>query len=142
MSKPDSQVLEEAIEQADEQKRAQRSNKKKIAEEAKATKTLREEQLAEQRKILKQVIEIAIANGWDYQQDVQFYKLAGGLKSITRLERFAERENPHEFIFRHDFAQALFGEELLHTGYGDDYAWRHHLKAMVISPSPIQYLRE
>ena len=50
-------------------------------------------------------------------------------------------------IFNHDFAKALWGEEetVKHSHFAREitkHGWEYHLKAMVISDNPIQYLKE
>jgi hypothetical protein len=87
------------------------------------------------QEILTQAIEKAVANGWVNSYGYRRYKI-------------------HEwklFIFEHDFAKALWGEEMLQVhrfigtvdGATADYpqqAWQCHLQQMVLAEDPIQYL--
>lgn len=57
--------------------------------------------------------------------------------------------HPYEFIFNHDFAKALWGDEgFTTTGLkcgkydGVQRFWQYHLQQMVISEDPIKYLGE
>jgi len=55
-------------------------------------------------------------------------------------------------IYRHDFAKALWGDKLKYfdainyedvsTGKIKYITWKYHLQQMVISPDPIQYLKD
>ena len=121
------------------------------------------------KEILEQAITKAIAGGyryWDYPEEEltveSFYHYFGDDHGGLLV---------NDIIFDHDFAKALWGEELhidkslavlpiktdmalsvVHTEYGAgvdgdvDYksnpAWQYHLQAMVIAPDPIQYLGE
>ena len=51
------------------------------------------------------------------------------------------------YIFTHDFAKALWGEETIYVSLAGQYEsdvplWQYHLQQMVISDNPIQYLGE
>lgn len=51
----------------------------------------------------------------------------------------------YEFIFRHDFVRAFWGEELIWTTADEeytDYAWIVHLQEMVICEEPLKYLEK
>ena len=47
-----------------------------------------------------------------------------------------------EIVFRHDFAKALWGEELKKWPLYKITNWEFHLQQMVISEDPIMYLGE
>jgi len=46
-------------------------------------------------------------------------------------------------IFSHEFAKALFGEDLIYDCCGYQFPiWEHHLQQMVIEPDPLKYLEK
>ena len=120
---------------------------------------------------LTKAIEIPIKNGWNF---MDYSKAKDKIKAFHRdysveddglrakqgyecLECYAPAYTVEEIIFNHDFAKALFGEEVEYCdachrkhcgsfldcdcGVGDNQeSWAHHLQQMVISENPIAYL--
>lgn len=108
------------------------------------------------QQILEKAIKLAIKGGW--------YSFASDLFGKITLADILLRHNPngqglewtvkgHEsdwslieaLIYSHDFAKALWGEEINHEVNGDDRLfkapiWQYHLQQMVIAPDPIAYL--
>lgn len=123
------------------------------------------ESLMTNQAVLEQAILKAINGGWstsflskpivaglcleDYKHRIRFGSLGNG--ETLALE---------EVIFNHDFAKALWGdkhgENIRLNGDGSwsplrkdkpsvvraEANWEYHIKQMVISPDPIDYLRE
>jgi len=118
------------------------------------------------KEILEQAITKAIDGGWDVDLETV-------LPEMTKryLLYGLQYSGPSSLLFDHDFAKALWGEELhidkslavlpiktdmalfvVHTEYGAgvdgdvDYksnpAWQYHLQQMVIADDPIKYLGE
>jgi hypothetical protein len=56
---------------------------------------------------------------------------------------------PQRFIFNHEFAKALWGEEIVHVqpdlsipGVYESPLWKQRLMDMVVAEDPIKYLGE
>jgi len=139
----DSQILE---------KQAQRRAKKEAGERAEADRSTNQAKEAADKEILRRVLGIAIGNGWDYLSDVKFGVLGiGGVGRVSRIDGMLNSD-PSTYIYRHDFAKALWGEHtetmtvqnntLNVTQVIDMDGWRYHLQQMVIANSPIKYLGE
>ena len=118
-------------------------------------------------KILEQAIRKAIANGWEMPFNSNVYEINRYMPTRPASIAFGIREDwqddgqhleghwsIQELIFDHGFAKALWGEGLVcgycgsntHDAYCErqEYValWEYHLKEMVISDDPIQYLGE
>lgn len=75
--------------------------------------------------ILKLAIEKAKGNGW--------------ITNIISVNPGYE----HEFIFRHDFAKAFWGEcSDQDMAAGSHNCWSHHLQQMVLEENPLKYLEK
>lgn len=91
--------------------------------------------------ILEKAIKKAIDGGWKQtNQTAQAWKFMSPNPG-------AIYHTGYDFIFNHDFAKALWGEDtvVLYTDEGGQYTecpWEEHLKRMVIAEDPIQYLGE
>lgn len=119
------------------------------------------------QEILTKAIQKAIDGGW--KQNLIW--IHGNVKNPNEIfMKQLEIDSEHiywaydeyisvpELIFNHDFAKALWGEELHHhvfvvpKGLNKRFVgtnefdvkpvWKHHLQAMVIAPDPIAYLAE
>lgn len=88
--------------------------------------------------ILTKAIEKAIAGGW-VPSDKGVFELF--VESVRYLYGY-------DFIYRHDFAKALWGETWPSQNNNEDTSapaltpWQHLLQQMVIADDPIQYLGE
>lgn len=101
------------------------------------------------KEILERAIQKAIDGGWmrgRAAEDINFDSLIHDKVLVTSI------------IFNHDFAKALWGEELTHLHNGKKVMWRkdlpegvvettfarpkyeYHLQQMVIAEDPIEYL--
>jgi hypothetical protein len=90
------------------------------------------------QEILTKAIEKALNNGW-----------AGDVLSGDVTDDYSNYRN---IIFNHDFAKALWGDDLwwiAKPGKSGEHrqelqvpAWQIHLQQMVIAEDPIQYLEE
>jgi len=108
------------------------------------------------QEILRRSIQKAIDNGWSAEwsskTEITVYNLLLADISDDGLEVNLDAQyhlynikQPRSFIFNHDFAKALWGENRSHYKYGNpvdikDAGWELHLQQMVISPDPIKYL--
>ena len=119
--------------------------------------------------ILEKAIQKAIDGGWDVfstenhqidiemitiemLEDAEHYHAGAPHTGLTVYIRRNGYYAPAEVIFDHEFAQALWpdpdGEDEPHTINGNNisltavYYWQYHLREMVISPDPIQYLKD
>ena len=85
------------------------------------------------QEILTKAIQKAIAAGWKP-------------KSWSRdtIRSFMIDYKPEQYIFNHDFAKALWGEEIPNPERYDieQTAWSYHLQQMVIAEDAIKYLGE
>lgn len=95
----------------------------------------------EEQGILKEVNRLTIARGWNEWQ-------------ILWRDKEFNYQMFNEYIWRHSFAQAMWGSKRVFqsTGepIGDDddmtvaentmFAWQWHLQKMVLAPNPIIYL--
>ena len=117
------------------------------------------------KEILEKAIQKAIDGGWDGGQfgslplDLNRWRFDSGYNAfgIGQYE-FEVWVEPCEYIFNHDFAKALWGEELHHETFivpkelnkrfagtkniDVKPAWQYHLQQMVIADDPIKYLGE
>lgn len=94
------------------------------------------------QEILEKALRKAIDGGWDRLIVVTFYNDLDGTT--------AEYIEP--IIFNHDFAKALWGEEIIEEfpfasegsyKYSErQVAWKKHLQQMVVADDPIKYLGE
>lgn len=118
--------------------------------------------------ILEKAIQKAIENGWDYEKDVTFFRNSM-FNKVSRVEGLAKGLNPEIWMFRQDFAKALWGNEIKELWFDDcdtqdgqpllggevsypynegaaigfkTSAWQYHLQQMVIAPDPLKYLEE
>lgn len=111
------------------------------------------------KQILEKAIQKAIDGGWKYKEFMFDYKYPNFKKTWTgniiiakSKDSTAVNINYIELFFNHDFAKALWGEELVQNR---DYSktitddtdwivtsWQYHLMQMVISEDPIKYLGE
>lgn len=93
------------------------------------------------QEILEKAIQKAVEGGWhsewEYSDNADIY------------QHFMIDFKPEQYIFNHDFAKALWGDEgFTSTGLRNYRAegvtrhWQYHLQQMVISPDPIKYLGE
>lgn len=109
------------------------------------------------QQILEKVLQKAIDGGW-----ITFatYNVTDGLGAWATVKPEEGKEwqskiiywQPLEsIIFNHDFAKALWGENLIisqhannlgQVGSWHEPAWQYHLQQMVIADDPIKYLGE
>lgn len=99
------------------------------------------------QEILEKAIQKAIEGGWEHgipADHLEIVKDKGGIL-------FYYQEPPYDLIFNHNFAKALWGEELARGFEGNNLgqtwqyhkpAWKYHLQQMVIADDPIKYLGE
>lgn len=103
--------------------------------------------------ILTKAIEKAITGGWKIE-DFRY----GGEMSVESVYYWFDDDHGdlsvNDVIWRHDFAKALWGEELIEWWEGKmrkinpedevigSKAWQWHLRQMVIADDPIKYLGE
>ena len=101
--------------------------------------------------ILKKAIEKAVKNGYDVELSGN-----GNIKVFNGKERAERIVSPIEFIFSHDFAKAVFGEEkdsgkrvVLRKDFlpichkvPSNRGWQYHLQQMVLEKDPIKYLEK
>lgn len=117
------------------------------------------------QEILTKAIQKAIAGGWnplnfrdeldkrykeikvlsiDYYDSaiLMFYEIGKGSYVYRGDVRIGESD--YDIIFNHDFAKALWGEDVEHHLYKDVWIpeWQYHLQNMVIDEDPIRYLGE
>lgn len=92
------------------------------------------------QEILTKTIEKAIAGGFD---GTPYWTVNFTAQGVTKAI-YKYRNPPYEqIIFNHDFAKALWGEELLESPIGTaSYLWQYRLQQMVIEHDPIAYLEE
>ena len=104
------------------------------------------------REILEKAIQKAIDGGWDGGRfrplplDLNRWRFDSDYDAfgIGQYEDEIWIE-PCEYIFNHEFAKSLFGEDTIHVslaGYHEDSVpiWKYRLQEMVISDDPIKYL--
>ena len=98
------------------------------------------------QEVLEKAIQKAIEGGWAVpevdpcvtaKQILDWYEVG----SMSTNE-----DNYLLFIYSHDFAKALWGEEGYYRFDGDTLdtptKWQYHLQQIVIAPDPIKYLEE
>lgn len=99
--------------------------------------------------VLTKAIKKAIANGWQghlNKSDTGLWVVFG------RTHTLLDGAPPKEILFNHDFAKALWGQELEDAITGEKLyitagptrlpIWQEQLQAMVIADDPIAYLGE
>ncbi len=116
--------------------------------------------------ILTKAISTAIIHGWAYKDmDIADWKIKDGflqghmpventdvlVNAATYLKPF-KRKIDKDFLFDHDFAKALWGEEItfvdeMRLSHGGNVvfekpAWQAHLQQMVVADDPIHYIGE
>jgi len=117
------------------------------------------------KEILERAIQKAIDGGWKFKVYLFEYEYPnfkqtwnGNIIVATNKNGKAVTINYFELMFDHDFAKALWGEELHHETFivpkelSNRFAgtkdldikpiWQYHLQQMVISDNPIKYLGE
>lgn len=128
------------------------------------------------QEILEKAIQKADSNGWEYPFGANCYEINKYVKARPEVIAFGFREEWQddntpghleghwsipELIFDHDFAKALWGEELIQYPEGDKYTitaklnpapnfcrsselfvWEYHLQQMVKADDPVKYLGE
>ncbi len=117
------------------------------------------------KEIIEKAIQKAIDGGWKGEPLANGWGLTDYRKPVVDSDGAIwqydgdgdwNEVNAQSFIFNHDFAKALFGEELHHetfivpkelnkrfAGTKDldvKPAWQYHLQQMVIAEDPIKYL--
>lgn len=100
------------------------------------------------QKILEKAIQKAIDGGWDKVLE----RGITGDGSPYELSYIPDKwpKNYRQIIFNHDFAKALWGNEIIQAFdktadhlFGISHrAWQYHLQQMVIVEDPIIYLRD
>lgn len=98
------------------------------------------------QQILTKAIQKAIDGGWHGELADNIKLIADeDIELLTQAWRNVHHLAPINFIFNHDFAKALWGEELLKCQMIEPFAlpaWKCHLRSMVIVDDPIKYLGE
>ena len=103
--------------------------------------------------VLEACIQKAIEGGWEepngntlqVDEKGNIYCFLKDNEGDTSIRAYGCQFGLEKIIFNHDFAKALFGEEIndeeyRYTSY-EIPMWQYHLQQMVISPNPIDYLR-
>ena len=102
------------------------------------------------QEILEKAIHKAIENGWDTKgvvyipNELLLIELSWEGRKTKHLPTLML---PSSLIFNHDFAKALWGEDMgyiIATEHDETVgtAWQYHLQQMVIADDPIAYLGE
>lgn len=111
------------------------------------------------QEILEKAIEKAEKNGWAKNYKIKMTWLNDdGTRRITAKITIDDWDTYAPIIFNHDFAKALWGEELhqeifivpkeLNKRFAGTKdldikpTWMYHLQQMVIAEDPVQYLGE
>lgn len=116
------------------------------------------------KEILEKAIQKAIDGGWVPVGGAAWCDAEGctfhDKPTLWSAGEPEEYPRTYEIIFNHDFAKALWGEELKRIVIGAELAdgeeewgvpwnideevpnWQYHLSQMVIAPDPIKYLQE
>lgn len=102
------------------------------------------------QEILTKAIEKAIAGGWKHQGITDEGEMHFGDSGVVVdwLRGGQDYMSVGDLMLDHDFAKALWGEELSDDFVmfpdGEDYGevWKYHLQQMVIADDPIKYLGE
>lgn len=90
------------------------------------------------KQALRNAVDIAVKNGWKKPPEVEWWD----------WDYVVERGEWWPVIFRHDFAQKLWGDEPItesrvdELNYFHEPAWKHQLRQMVVADNPLQYLGE
>lgn len=93
------------------------------------------------QEILTKAIEKAMANGFSIP-------LVRDITPELYMRWLIQGVNSYQLIYNHDFAKALWGEEIVtidpqrNNQYiiAKSYRWHYHLQQMVIADDPIEYL--
>lgn len=92
------------------------------------------------QQILEKAVQKAIKNGWSWAVNERPIDSYGDLQGVKWL---LGTESYKLFIFNHDFAKAVFGEEYIKYIDGREMpAWMLHLKEMVVAEDPLDYLKD
>lgn len=86
------------------------------------------------QQIIEKAISKAIDNGWE--ESPLRYRYILSTRNLNAWEIL-------QLIYDHQFAKALWGDELVPSEWRDqavDENWRIHLQSMVIADDPIKYL--
>lgn len=112
------------------------------------------------KEILEKAIQKAIEGGWAgcyvMHSTTKHWLITGRPELCVEFTTGSNAYfHPSTFIFDHDFAKALWGEDHVYradciespeegaAGFQEDYsAWEFHLREMIIAPDPIKYLGE
>ena len=102
-----------------------------------------------EKPVMVRVIEKARKNGWDmYGWKNYMWSEAYGIPIglYNPDDDTAVGLGIHDIIFNHDFAKALWSEEIndeeyRYTSY-EIPMWQYHLQQMVLAEDPIKYLEE
>ncbi len=93
------------------------------------------------QQVLERSISKAIDGGWDYEYAGRIGDVPFAPEEVAEWLADSDYWRPEFYIFNHDFAKALWGEEQLWFGGEAELpAWQYHLAYMVIAPDPISYL--
>lgn len=108
------------------------------------------------KQVLDKAIKLALIGGWNecgqpdngWGVDCNQWSVPTGTHlMINHCRRGDEYYHRNQIIYSHDFAKALWGDKDTIV-WADDQrmetlpAYKFHLQQMVISPDPIDYLRE
>lgn len=92
---------------------------------------------------LGDLIKEAVDGGWSPTMDKTRSWTVDDILHWYMIDKFSHRafdnDNYLKFIFNHNFAKALFGEDSL-IDHAPGQLWRYHLQQSVISKDPITYL--
>ena len=110
------------------------------------------------KEILEKAVQKAIDGGWNPPKWVVWAVVGGeGIEPYTfetgdegysvGWHDYDEFVSLKDIIFNHDFAKALWGNEMIECYHAKDVkcrmtAWAYHLQQMVIADDPIEYLGE
>jgi len=88
------------------------------------------------QEILTKAITLAIENSWR--------PLENGIEIENPITDKVINNDPRLYIYSHDFAKALWGEDGVGLAQGGSgkLGWQYYLSHMVIATDPIKYLGE
>jgi hypothetical protein len=97
--------------------------------------------------VLLKALRIAIAHGWQGWRTYVNDAVTVGQEAEGVLRDYRRGQKPLEpLLFDHDFAKALFGEQLvrgeLAVGTGAIPAWQYNLIDLALAPDRMKLLRE
>ncbi len=102
------------------------------------------------QEVLERAIQKAIDGGWDMKY--RGSSLWNVRELSVTIADYPLHNSPEALLFNHDFAKALWGEDLVQNlDYRQSItsdvawvfpAWQYHLQQMVIADDPIKYLGE